>query len=117
VVSVTYPCMLGTRHELSKVERQLLGLKVPWKTCRKAVTGSLFAMDSRIDAWRNKNEAMEEAVEIVTRGAGKFASLTISGGSVKTCMIVQWMFRIASCPGPALVLEQLARKTKAVNRL
>jgi hypothetical protein len=89
VVWVTYPCMLGTRHELSKVGRQLLGLKVPWKTCRKAVTGSLFAMDSRIDAWRNKNEAMVEAVEIATRGASKSASLTISGGSVKAGIIVQ----------------------------
>lgn len=62
-------------------------------TCRKAVTGSSFAILLKIGAWRNENEAMIDAVEIAIRGASRAASLTISGGIIKACIVVgrKWM--------------------------
>jgi hypothetical protein len=49
------------------------------RTCRRVVTGSSFAIDLNMGAWRNENEAMVEAVEIATRGASRAASSTIDG--------------------------------------
>lgn len=68
--SATETEMLQTHHEpVSKYHR----------TWRKAVTGSSFAIDRKIGAWRNENDATVEAVDRATRGPSKAARLTMLG--------------------------------------
>lgn len=75
--SATETAMLQTRYEpVSKYHR----------TWRKAVTGSSFAMDRKIGAWRNENDATVDAVDKATIGPSRAERLTMLGGIVMLVM-------------------------------
>ena len=75
--SATEAALLQTHYEpVSKYHR----------TWRKAVTGSSFAMDRKIGAWRNENDATVDAVDKATRGPSSAAKLTTLGGIVMAGM-------------------------------